>query len=787
LEKEGFLASSGKKYGLAPTIQDDPWLLAEHGFSSDSNGVAESLFAQGNGYVGIRGTYEEPLSKGSSIIEGTYLNGAYVREEIHYDEGAYGFASHNNKLVCVPGGTDFHIHVGDDQKKLLADELEGMTRSLDMRTGALVRKGKWQFREAELQLCTRRFVSLSMPNIVALQYELVSEGFEGPVAILTGLNTAYGNGTDADDPRAGSVAISDCLDAPEIHVEKSHFVLHQRIKGRDAMVVSGCKNKVSHQGANLPGKQVDQSGLWADVFDLALKPGDRVMVTKYMFYGDCDIAGVTELDSKAAQTLKDADELGFDALLAEQERLYAKFWNSADITISGPAYAQQSIRFNLFHLFQSAGRDGKRSLAAKGLTGPGYDGHYFWDTEIYAVPFFVFTCPEIARSLIEYRISTLDAARDRARIMGHDTGALYPWRTIGGEECSSYFPAGSAQYHINAAIAYALVQYLEVTEDFSLLNQGGAEMLFETARIWMNLGHHSERLGGKFSIHEVTGPDEYSAMVDNNLYTNVMAQHHLASAVKVSALLKKRDPAFHSKALEKLNLTMGEIEAWQHASDQMYVPYDDQLGIHEQHDGFLEKPEWDFEGMQADKYPLLLNFHPLVIYRHQVLKQADVVLAQILLADKFSKAEKKRNLAYYEARTTHDSTLSACVYSVANAEAGNRDKAYRFFEETFRMDLENRHANTHYGVHIACMAGSWMSVVYGFAGMRHLAGKLCFDPYLPDGWNQYGFAVRHKKNVVDVSVSQDGVTYMLRSGSSCELTHKGALVKLSKAPVFFPE
>lgn len=773
------MAFSSSKFD-AVTVGGDPWKIREEGFDSDKRGVSESLFAQANGYIGLRGTFDEPSNVGAQI-EGTFLNGVYVREAIHYDENAYGFASHNNKLVCVPDAKDMLLHLDGADAPQKTEALAAHMRELDMQTGMLTRKGHWMLNNGTLAFTSRRFVSLSQANIVAFEFELGAAEFEGKLSLSTGLNTDYGGSKRGDDPRAGAVSIEDCLESPAVRNLDAGCVMNQAVVGTDVAVVSAFAAEASLNGQPVVGERVQVDGLWCQRFTFDLKHGDKVKLVKFVYYGDTNWPDAAELETSAADTLADALENGFEALLQQQRQVFSAFWQTADICIEGSSEAQQGIRFNLFHLFQSSGRDGQRSLAAKGLTGPGYDGHYFWDTEIYAVPFFVFTCPEVARALLRYRVTTLEAARERARTMGHKSGALFPWRTIGGEECSSYFPAGTAQYHINAAIAYALVQYVEVTGDTSLLHQGGAELLFETARIWLQLGHHSERRGGKFSIHEVTGPDEYSAMVDNNLYTNMMAQHHLQAAADTAKSLADESAAFYQELAATIRLEPEEVMAWSRAAADMYIPFDNELCLHEQHDGFFAKPEWNFEGTPADKYPLLLNYHPLVIYRHQVLKQADVVLAQILLSDKFSLSEKAKNLAYYEPRTTHDSTLSACVYSIANAESGDKGRAYSFFEETFRMDLENRHKNTHYGVHIACMAGSWMSVVYGFAGMRYQAGHLHFAPYLPDGWDSYRFKVKHRSSVVDVTVKKTSVTYSLVEGGSYSLWHRGELVHLEKS------
>jgi alpha,alpha-trehalose phosphorylase len=442
------------------------------------------------------------------------------------------------------------------------------------------------------------------------------------------------------------------------------------------------------------------------------------------------------------------------------------------------------MRFNEFHLLQSVGRDGRTNISAKGLTGEGYEGHYFWDTEIYVFPFFLATQPQLARQLLAYRYAGLPAARKRAREMAHAHGALYPWRTIAGDECSAYFPAGTAQYHINADIAHSIKLYTEVTGDEKFLREQGAEIVMETARIWMGLGHFDARRGGAFCIHEVTGPDEYTAMVSNNFYTNAMAQQHLAFAAGVAERLQRKFPRDFARIATAMALAADEPGRWARAAEAMYLPVDEQLGIHPQDDSFLHKPVWDFANTPPAHYPLLLNYHPLVIYRHQVCKQADVVLALLLRGDRFTLAHKRRDFDYYERITTHDSSLSACIFSILASEVGYHEKAYRYFMHTARMDLDNEHGNTQHGVHTAAMAGTWLAVVQGFAGLRLHGGQVSLCPRLPAHWTHYSFRIRVRGRQLQVKVMPGEVEYSLLEGEALELRHGAELVRLnSRQPV----
>ncbi len=496
-----------------------------------------------------------------------------------------------------------------------------------------------------------------------------------------------------------------------------------------------------------------------------------------------------ELADHSAIVLEQARHVGFDALCIEQEAQLADFWRDADVEIDGDAALQQGLRFNLLHLLQSVGRDGRTNIAAKGVTGSGYDGHYFWDTEIYVFPVMLHTRPQIARGLLEFRYRTLDAARARARELDHPHGALFPWRTIAGEECSAYFPAGTAQFHINADIAFAVKRYWEATGDDEFMRTQGAELVLETARLWLGLGHFQR--GGvddapdaettqRFVIHTVTGPDEYTALVDNNLYTNAMAQMHLAFAAEVVAWLAATEPATLARVTDAIALLPGEPLLWQRAAACMHLPYDRARGIHPQDDSFLSKPRWEVADIPAHKLPLLLHYHSLVIYSRQVCKQADVLLALLLLGERFELADKRRDFDYYEPITTHDSSLSRCIFGIVATEVGYDDKAYAYFEQGVRADLDDHHHNTHRGVHTAAMAGAWLGVVAGFAGLRMRRGEPVFAPRLPARWSRCAFKLRIGAAQLQVEMDRGATHYRLVEGEALALRHGDVPVHLTR-------
>ncbi|WP_317106553.1 glycoside hydrolase family 65 protein [Chroococcidiopsis sp. SAG 2025] len=423
-----------------------------------------------------------------------------------------------------------------------------------------------------------------------------------------------------------------------------------------------------------------------------------------------------------------------------------------------PELMQQVLRFNLFHILQASACSQGAGVAAKGLTSLAYEGHYFWDMEIYVMPFLTYTAPRIAKNLLLFRYSMLDKARQRSREVNQN-GALFPWRTINGEEASAYYAAGTAQYHIDADIVYALKKYVEATGDEEFLFKEGVEILVETARMWYSFGFFSKRKGGQFCIHGVTGPDEYNTVVNNNTYTNLMARENLWYAAKTVETLREQNPDWFTVLVHKTNLELSELENWKKAADNIYLPFDEQLEIHLQHDGFLDEEVWDFENTPASKYPLLLHFHPLVIYRHQVIKQADIVLAMFLLGHEFSLEQKQRNFDYYDPLTTGDSSLTVCIQSIVAAEIGYMEKANAYARYAVLMDLGDVAGNVKDGCHIAAMGGTWMVLVYGFGGLRDDNGRLSFHPRLPKTIKRLQFPLTIRGQRLEVDIDRQSVAF----------------------------
>ncbi|GEM48784.1 glycoside hydrolase family 65 protein [Deinococcus cellulosilyticus] len=762
------------------TFPLEAWRITEQQFDPAQNQLAETLFALGNGYIGQRATFEEGyFGPAGTSRDGTFLNGFFDVEPIHYPETAYGLAKRNQFMLNVPNAKRVQIWIEDEPFDLLKGEVHSYERALDFREGVLRRTVDWTSPKGHrVKVTFRRLVSFEQKNLFALDLELTAVNFSGQVLLKSSVDGEVRHMEAGDDPRVGSHVSAPSLILQEVVQVGDLSALVHRTRNSGFLLVSAIDHDLTAQKHSSTLQRENERS--EHLFNISVSEGETVRLQKFGAYFTSRDFPESELLGLARETLASAKQAGFDALESAQQAYLQAFWNEADVEIQGDDALQQGIHFNQYHLLQSVGRDGKTNIAAKGVTGEGYEGHYFWDTEIYIFPVMLYTKPDIARKLLEYRYRGLDAARERARQMSHVRGALYPWRTIAGEECSAYFPAGTAQYHINADVAYSVKLYTEVTGDDSFLLEGGAEVVMETARLWMGIGSYIDHKGGQFCINEVTGPDEYTALVNNNHYTNAMAKMHLAFASQVARKLQEAYPEDYQRIAQAVQLDPQEPEAWQHAAEHMYLPKDEKLGIHPQDDTFLSKAVWDFENTPKENYPLLLHYHPLVIYRYQVCKQADVVLALMLLGDQYTLEEKKKDYDYYEPITTHDSSLSSCIFSIVANEVGYHQKAYDYFMDTARMDLDNQHGNTQHGVHTAAMAGTWMGVVYGFAGMRSYGGKMHFNPYLPEKWSHYQFKIHVQGQLLQVHVEKDRVEYTLLKGTELSIQHAGREVVLGQ-------
>lgn len=760
---------------MQPKYPYEPWSVTESGFSPENLRENESVFALGNGFIGMRGNLEENAAAGAETIQGTFLNGVFDAEPISYGETAYGYAKNHETICNVMDAKSLYLSADGEALSLGVSRVEGHTRRLDLRAGVLSRDFLWKTASgAKLEIACKRLVSLTRQNLAAMQVKVKCLSGQAALSIRSELRPARITEGDPNDPR--SAAGKDrALKTTVLEGGENTLAMRQETK-RTGYVIHCAVHHRWAQGSGV--LREEDAAVWTGT--AAIRAGEELRFEKAVCYIAGRGAGDMEAENARATAMSEGAP-AFETLAAEQRAYLDRFWEGAGISIEGDDALLQGLRFNLFHLLQSAGRDGRRNIAAKGLTGEGYEGHAFWDTEAYILPVFQHTEPEVARRLLEYRYAILPQARERARVMGHKKGALFAWRTIDGEECSAYFPAGTAQYHIDGDVAHAVWEYWFVTGDLEFLAKYGAEILVEAARLYYDLGFFSAAKGGRFVLNCVTGPDEYNVMVDNNVYTNCVAEETFRHAAEVTRLLERSCPEDYLRLCEALSYTPEEGNLWEAAADAMYYP-PAQDGVYPQDDGFLSLKPWPLESIPPEQRPLLLHHHPLVIYRHMICKQADLILAMTTFGERYTLEEKRRNFEFYDSVTTHDSSLSTAVFSILASEIGKADTAYDYFLSSARLDLDDTHHNTKDGLHMANMAGTWNCIAKGFGGMRYRNDTLFFAPVCPAQWKGYSFRVCFRGRIVEVCVTRDGARYALIKGAPLAIYERDRRIPLDAAP-----
>jgi alpha,alpha-trehalose phosphorylase len=765
----------------------DEWNVVEKRFHPELLAQTETLAALGNGYLGIRGCPEEG---GPNAENSTLINGFYETRPIVYGEEAYGFPKTGQTILSVTDSKIIKLFVDDEPFWLPNAHLLSYDRRLNMKTGMLERKILWETPAGKQVLISScRLVSFANRHVAAISYRVTLLNAAASLVIASEMVVPQGGAsTKENDPRQARMFPGPVLHHRIGYAKDCRIVLcHATEKSRLSLVCA--TDHVLETACRHAHKTVQSRDFGQVAFTIEAQPNSPIQLTKFMVYHTSQSASAEELCGRSEWTMDRVVAQGFSELRASQQRYMDDFWRRSDIQVTGvredrtqrsTVEIQQAIRFNLFHILQASARAEDSGVPAKGLTGLAYEGHYFWDTEIYLLPFLTYTSPRIARNLLAFRYNMLDQARARARLLGHQ-GAMFPWRTINGEEASAYYAAGTAQYHINADIMYALRKYVQVTGDEQFMRDCGAEMLVETARLWVDLGFFSEAKGGKFCINGVTGPDEYNTVVNNNAYTNLMARENLRCAAETTEYLRATDPDAYRALVHKTSLEPAEVEGWLRAAENMHVPHDEKLKIIPQDDGFLAKEAWDFENTPSDRYPLLLFYHPLNIYRKRVIKQADVVLAMFLLGSAFSLEEKKRNFEFYDPLTTGDSSLSSCVEAIIAAQTGNIEKAFRYGMAALLMDLADVGGNVKDGCHIASMGGTWMMLAYGFGGMRDDDGNLSFWPRrAPDENGILRFPLSCRGQMLEVEIGLGEVKYSLREGDCLVILHESEKIQLTR-------
>ncbi|GGT36853.1 glycoside hydrolase family 65 protein [Streptomyces chromofuscus] len=747
-----------------PSFACEPWSLRETELSLDVLAQSESVFALANGHVGWRGNLDEGEPHG---LPGAYLNGVHEVHPLPYAEAGYGYPESGETAINVTDGKVIRLLVDDEPFDLRYGRLVAHERLLDFRTGVLSRTVDWVSPAGTgVRVVSRRLVSFTQRAIAAVEYQVEALDTPVTVAVQSELVANEQLPRTSGDPRVSAV-----IDAP-LRAEE-HFAQDTRLRllhctGHSGQRVGAAADHLVEGPDGTSWSAESEPDVSRLTITATLAPGERLRLVKFVGHGWSAQRSLPAIRDQVEGAVAAARSSGWEGLLAEQRAYLDDFWSRADVEVDGDEEIQQAVRFCLFHVLQAAARAEGRAVPAKGLTGTGYDGHAFWDSESFVLAVLTFTAPDTVAPALCWRHETLPAALGRARQLGL-SGAAFPWRTISGAECSGYWPAGTAAFHVNADIADAVVRYVAATGDERFERGPGLELLVHTARLWRSLG--SADAEGRFHIDGVTGPDEYSAVARDNLYTNLMARQNLRAAAAWVLL--------HPDEAAALGVTPEEAAAWQGAAARMVVPYNDRLGVHEQSAGFTTLKRWDFDRTAPEQYPLLLHFPYFDLYRKQVVKQADLVLAMLTCPDAFTDEEKARNFAYYEALTVRDSSLSACCQAVLAAETGHLRLAWDYLGEAALVDLEDLEHNTRDGLHIASLAGTWIALVVGLGGMRQYGGAgsgepmVGFAPRLPEQLARLAFTLLIRGRRLRVEITDGTARYVLLEGEPQDLFHHG--------------
>lgn len=717
-----------------------PWQLIEQGFHPEHAQVAESLFALANEHMGVRGYFEEGYS-GKRLL-GSYFNGLYDYSQEPPQTAYKGVVTKQHFMVNAADWLATKITAEGEQLDLGKIDFSDFKRVLDMRTGVLTREFTWHLHSGKLlRLKFTRFLDMEEVTSAYQQITLAADS-DLTLNVTLGINfdTKYGN---------GEYKYWQTLQASE----DGNRLLGQTLTTKQQLA---CGQAISVQGAEYQESAQHLEKQCGRKYVLQLKNSQPVTINKHVInlvnkHPEHPVDLMTELQLKLDATKTD----DFGQAVLHQAHWWQCKWQQIDIQIDGDPKNQQGIRFCLFQLVQTyRGLDPHDNIGAKGLTGEAYNGHAFWDTETGCLPFYLFTDPKAARSLLGFRYQTLPQARNRAKELDC-LGACYPIATLNGDEASNLWQHASTQLQPSSGVAYAIWHYEQVTGDTQFLVDEGLEMLLEISRFLYSRGDYGQT-SGSFGWFGVMGPDEFQVMVNHNQYTNIMNKHALEYTIATYRDLSKRDPETVANLAKRLNLLPSELDAWQRAAEHVLVLQDDR-GIFEQHQGFFDLPHVDISKIPNRDFPLYDHWSYDRLFRNDMIKQPDVLMFLFLYDSSFSQAVKQANYDYYEPRTIHESSLSPSIHSVLAAELHEYDAAWRFFEFATRLDLDNYNRNTEQGLHTTSLASAWLNIVYGFGGLRSDGKQLALAPTLPKLWHGYRFTLTYRQSILHISVDAHGV------------------------------
>ena len=754
--------------GLKQPLPVDENSIIEEEYNPANLAHIESLFALGNGYMGLRGAYDEE-DDGIDMCSGMYINGIFATKKYEHLAKCVGFSEHDQFTVNLSDWRIFNVVIDGEKACFSKENIKDHTRVLDFRSGLVIRTFVFETSGGKkAEVTSLRMVSMTEVNSAHISYSVKPLNFSGKVTVESKVVKL----TEI----AGGIHSSVVAENEENGV----YSLTQKVNTTEQLVAMTVAHTVNLDKAVASDDNTENVYTYSVSADL--NEGEILTVEKYAAFG-CSMDTFEDIEGYAFNLALINRAKGFDALVLEQKDFWDKYWVNADIVIEGNPADQQAVRFSLFQLRQQLVTTNACSIGATGLTGPGYSGKVFWDTEMYLMPYYNFTYPETQKELMMYRYRILDKARARAKVYG-TVGAQYAWCGIDGDETSVVFEASVAEYHLNSDIAHSVWRYVDSTGDKDFLYDFGAEMVFETAKFMSHRGRFIPTKGNKFCINVVCGPDEYACGINNNMYTNLMVQLHLYYALEVVADMKANAPEKYEALVNRIGLTAEDIDLWQRAADNMYYKYNEDLGIHEQDDSFIYQDPVDME-LVPKNVDIRWKYHPLDLWRMQVIKQADVVLANFIRGNMFTIEEKERNYNYYEPKCNHGSSLSTAIHSIMASELGKHDEAYQFFRCSAYMDISDFKHNTADGLHLACLGGVWMTVVNGFLGMRHYPDGVLFNPHMPAAWKSYSTRFTYRGATMEITVDKNGATFTLVAGNELSFATDDAKVTLTPAnPTF---
>lgn len=741
------MAKIAEKY-----LKIDPWIIEEDGFNVERARVSESNFSLANEFMGVRGYFEEGYS-GQKIL-GSYVNGIYDEKEIIHAAYFLGMSKRHCFMINSVDWLYTRIFIDGEQLDLNVSSFSDFKRVLDMRTGVLKREFVWNTKSGKkLKLVFTRFLSMINANVGFQKVEFTPLNFDGSVEIVSG------------------------LDFTPLHLLENKNFWTEKNKTDSSIL---CKTENSHQHLYASFSLVSEQELSLEnetedkkvtkKFSLKLTDGETASFTKKaVLYAERgrDIASSKVWDDAKALDKK-MENIAFDEELTAHIAFWTNSWNNLDIEIKGDDENQQGVRFCIFNLVQTYhGNDPTLNVAAKGLSGEHYYGWVWWDTETYCLPFYMFSNPTASKSLLEYRYNTMPQALERAKEMQCD-GACYPMGTVDGTESCGTWQHGNLEIHVSAAIPYGIWHYNKICNDTDFLFNKGFEMLLQSSRYFASRGAYSATTG-KYGYYGVMGPDEFHMMVNNNCYTNFMAKKTFDFTLEVLDRIKVENNAKYTEVISRLGVSDDEIADWKTKSEKMYISFDENSLLFEQHDGYYDLPFIDVKAIPHTDFPVYDHWEYGKIFRTSMTKQPDVLLFLFFFSQEFSMDVKKANYEYYEPRCSHESSLSPSIHSILACELGKVDEALEFSQYASRLDLDDYNRNTYQGLHITSMAATWMNIVYGFGGMRTDGENIVFNPVLPDNWDAYSFKITYQGSVLEVKVEKGSAEFKVISGNSVKL------------------